>query len=34
MAAINPGDFGAFFDTVSPAIEVNIYIVDMLWYQR
>lgn len=26
MKVINPDDFGAFFDTVSPAIEVNMYI--------
>lgn len=28
MTVINPIDYGAFFDIVSPAIEVNIYITD------
>lgn len=28
MSVISPDDFGAFFDIVSPAIEVNIYIID------
>lgn len=31
MTVINPVDFGAFFDIVSPAIEVNIYIADMFF---
>ncbi|XP_035529626.1 thyroid peroxidase-like [Morone saxatilis] len=34
MAVINPVDFGAFFETVSPAIEVNIYIYDTLFLLR
>lgn len=32
MTVINAVDFGAFFDIVSPAIEVNIFISDTFFF--